>query len=638
MDYHKLAGGIVDRVGGKENINSLIHCMTRLRFKLKNNSLAKTEEIKALDGVLTVVLSGGQYQVVIGNRVNDVFDQVVNIIGEEYSGEVEEKPEENEKEKKNLFSCFIDVIVGIISPIIGILAAAGILKGILAMCTALHWLKATDGTYVLLYALSDSLYYFLPILLGFSAGKKFKGNPFISAVIGGGLVYPTIVTAFSAGKALTFFGIPIIMANYTSSIFPVILAAWLAAKIERWLNKNLLPQLRLIFTPLITLFVTGSLTFLVVGPILTEFSKQLANAVMGLYGLSPVIAGIILGAFWQVIVIFGLHYAFIPVLINNIATLHYDPVNAILSVTVFAQAGAALGVLLKTRSKKVRSVAGAATISAMLGITEPAIYGVSLPYRKPFVMAGIAGGLGGAITAFMHAKMFGFGANAIFAAPLFINPKGIDSSLYAYFISSAVALFGTAILTYLFGFNDTANKKQEEKISANLLDESSVNKKVIDGSAADNEIKNVYNPLSGQIIPINEIKDEVFSSGSVGSGFAIIPEDDKVYAPFDGTVMTVFKTKHAIGLISHDGLELLIHLGIDTVELNGQPYEVKIKEGDTLKKGQLLAEVNWKFIKDKNYDCTTPIIVTNSAEFRSIELNANKNGMVKNGELVLTIS
>lgn len=616
MDFRKLANDIINNVGGKENINSVVHCVTRLRFSLKDNSLAHTEKIKEMDGVMTVVISGGQYQVVIGNKVKDAYNEVINILG---TSTASDSGESADGEKKNLFNRFISVIVGIITPIMGLLAASGMLKGFLALFLALKWVKDTDGAYILLNALADGVFYFLPIFAGFAAGKKFNANPYIPAAIGAALVYPTVVAAFSAGTSLSFAGIPIVLANYTSSLFPVIMAAWVASIIEKWLEKKLPASLKLFFVPLITIVVTGVLTFLAVGPVLSAFSQQLANITMGIYELSPLIAGVILGAFWQLIVIFGLHYAFIPVLINNITTLHYDPVNAILCVTVFAQVGAALGVFLKAKNKKVRSIAGPATISAFLGVTEPAIYGISLPYKKPFVMAGIAGGIGGGITAAMGAKMYGFAGGGIFATPMFINPQGIDSSFYAFLISGAVAIIGAAVLTYLFGYKD----KPE---AANPVSK---------------EIKQdvkIYNTIQGAIIPISEVKDEVFSSGMMGNGFAVIPEDNKVYAPFDGTVLTVFGTKHAIGLISSDGVELLIHMGINTVELNGVPFDVKVKENDVIKKGQLIAEVNWELIKKKNYDITTPIIITNSAAYQSVDLRVERNQKAKMGELILTVN
>ncbi|CAM4251615.1 glucose PTS transporter subunit IIA [Paenibacillus typhae] len=417
------------------------------------------------------------------------------------------------------------------------------------------------------------------------------------------------------------------LASYTSSLFPIILAAWVAAKLEKWFERKLPASLRLFFVPLFTILVTGVLTFLLVGPVLTEASSLLADATMWIYNLSPVIAGVVLGGLWQLIVIFGLHYAFIPVLINNITTLQYDPVNAILSASVFAQVGAALGVFLKSRNAKVRSIAGPAAISAFMGVTEPAIYGISLPYKKPFVMAGIAGAVGGGITAAMSATMFGFGGGGIFAAPMFINPAGLDNSFYAYVIASAVAVVIATVLTYLFGFKD----KQETPAAAPVSSGTSST-----APAAGTKTQ-VYNSIQGTIIPLSEVPDEAFASGAMGSGYAVIPSDNKVYAPFDGTVVTVANSKHAVAIVSEDGVELLIHMGINTVKLKGAPFELKVQENDAVKKGQLLAIVDWSMIRDNQFEVTTPVIVTNTAEHESVELKADRSREAKTGELVLSI-
>lgn len=631
MDIRTLAKDIVSGVGGRENIVHLEHCVTRLRFTLNDNSRANTEKIKNMDGVMTVVISGGQYQVVIGNRVKDVFKEV----NEELGGAAEERAETAAPaKKKNAFNRFIDVIVGIISPIIGLLAAAGILKGLLALATGFHLLTTTSGTYVLLYALSDGILYFLPIILGFSAGRKFGGSPYIPAAIGAALVYPTILEAYNAGMALTFAGIPIVLASYTSSLFPIILAAWIASKIERGLEAKLPTALKLFFVPLITIAVTGIVTFLAVGPVLTEFSKLLATATMGIYNLSPAIAGVVLGAFWQLIVIFGLHYAFIPVLINNITTLHYDPVNAILGVTVFAQAGAAFGVFLKSKNQKVRSIAGPAAFSAVLGVTEPAIYGVSLPYRKPFITAGIAGGIAGGIMALMGGTLFGFAGGGVFAAPLFINPEtGIDNSFYAFLITSVVAFILSVVLTYLFGYKD----KPEASAAESLSVPAALELRPTASGPVDAE-KQVFNAVAGTLIPLASVKDEAFASGAMGQGYAVLPTDRNVYAPFDGTVFTVASSKHAIAVVSDTGVELLIHMGINTVKLKGAPFDIRVAEGNRVRKGQLMAVVDWEWITRENYDTTTPIIVTNTLEYDAVETLKNENVIVPAGDLTLRLA
>lgn len=634
MELRKLAEDIVRNVGGKENISSLEHCVTRLRFVLKDNSAANTDTIKQMNGVMTVVISGGQYQVVIGNKVKDVFREVMDVLGASFASG---KEQENggaaaDAKKKSAFNRFVDIIVGTISPLLGLLAASGIIKGLLGLASALHWLEPTDGTYLLLNALGDSLFYFLPIIVGFSAGRKFNGNPFIPAVIGAALVYPAIVEAVNQGQSLTFAGIPIVLQKYASSLFPVMMAAWLAAKVEKWLERKLHAAIKLIFVPLITLVVVGTLTFLAVGPVLSIFSQGLADATMWIYNLSPVIAGVILGALWQLIVIFGLHYAFIPVLINNITTLHFDPVNAILNVTVWAQVGAALGVFLKAKNQKVRSIAGPAAFSAFLGVTEPAIYGVSLPYKKPFVMAGIGGGIAGGIAAAMGTKMYGFGGTGIFASPLFINPEGLDTGFYGFVISSLTAMVLATILTYLFAYKD----KPDTAADAPNSTPSNANHQITTAIPG-NTVKEVYNPLQGTIIPLSEVNDEAFASGAMGSGYAVIPHDNKVYAPFDGTVLTVVHSKHAIALVSDSGVELLIHMGINTVKLKGAPFEIKVQENGVVKKGQLLAIVDWELIERENYATMTPVIVTNAAEQRSVELKAEQHKTANAGDLVLRI-
>lgn len=632
MDTRELAKDIINDVGGKENIVNLEHCVTRLRFTLKDNAAAKTDSIKQMDGVMTVVISGGQYQVVIGNKVKDVFEEVTAQLGN--SVNKSESVSENGGKQKNWFNRFVGVIIGVVTPFLGLMAATGLIKGLLGLATALNWLDATDGTYILLNALGDSLFYFLPIFVGFSAGKKFNANPFVTAVIGGALVYPTIITANSAGDPLSFAGIPVVLANYTSSLFPIIMGAWLASVVQRWFEKRLPSALKLIFVPFFTLIITGIITFLVVGPVLSEFSQLLADVTMGIYNFSPVAAGIILGALWQGIVIFGMHYAFIPVLINNITTLHYDPVNAILTVTVFAQVGAALGVFLKAKNQKIRGIAGSATVSALMGVTEPAIYGVSLPYKKPFIMAGIGGGIAGAIITGMGARMYGFGGTGIFAAPLYINPDGIDISFYAFLIASAVALIVTAVLTYFFGFNKTMEQNGNDA----PVDASAADSKPAAAPRAAAAEMSVYNVLQGTIVPLAEVKDEAFASGAMGSGYAVIPEDSKVYAPFDGTVVTVANSKHAVAFVSDEGVELLVHMGINTVKLKGAPFEIKVQENERVQKGQLVAIVDWELIRSSSYDVTTPIIVTNSAEHRSVEVKLGKAQQAQPGELALSIT
>lgn len=625
MKNEELADAIVKNVGGTENIESLIHCVTRLRFVLKDESRAQDKTIEDLDGVISVVKSGGQYQVVIGNKVGTIYDAIMDkyqINGHDIDSE---EKESTDQKKQNLFNRFVHMIIEIVGPMIGVIATAGILKGFTALLTSIHVISNTSSTYTILYAISDAMFYFLPVLVGFSAAKHFKANQYIGAGLGLALCYPTLVQAYSAGKSMSFFGIPVILANYTSSLFPVIFAVWLMAIAEKYLKKHVADSIKSIVVPFLAFLVGIIPTLIIAGPILTYISQLLSKIVLGIYNFAPIVAGVILGAFWQVIVIFGLHYAFIPVLMNNITTLHYDPINAILTVTVFAQMGGALGVWLKSKQNKTKNIAGAAAVSAFLGVTEPAIYGISLKFKRVFAMTFIGGGIGGAIMTLMNAKMYSFGANGIFSGPLYINPKGIDNSLWAFIIADAVSLVVTTVLTYLFGYKDTINEDETDKDKS----------KAQTGIILNNQ--NIDSPLDGQIIALTDVNDQVFSSGAMGTGFAVIPNNDsKIYAPFNGSVVTVFETKHALGLISDKGVEMLIHMGINTVELKGKPFDIKVKTGDTVKKGQLLAEVDWQDIKDKKYDPTTMVVITNTMEYKQINNLDNKQS-VSVGDAVLRI-
>jgi len=463
MSYERLAKQIIQEVGGKENINSVIHCVTRLRFKLKNESLANKETIKNLDGVMTVVISGGQFQVVIGEHVSKVFAEVTKLIGKA----TEDVDTEETTEKGSIFSRFVSLISGIFMPVMGVMAAAGILKGFLVALTVLGWISEEMGVYKILFVASDGFFYFMPILLGFSAGKTFKTNSYITATVGAALVYPTMVEMYNAGEALSFLQIPVVLMNYTQSVVPIILAAFFVAKLEKVLLKIIPKSLQLIFVSLIILVIVVPLSFIVIGPISVYASQLLADGAMALYSLSPVITGLFLAGVWQIAVMFGLHWAFIPIMINNITTIGFDPINGLLYCTVFAQTGAALAVALKTKQTKLKSLSTTASISGFLGITEPAIYGVNLPLKRPFIMACIGGGLGGAVAGFFSAKMYGgFASGGIFGIPMFIDPEGLSSQFYGFALSLLISLATAFVLTLLFGYTKEIAEKQVEKKSA----------------------------------------------------------------------------------------------------------------------------------------------------------------------------
>ncbi|MFC6200678.1 beta-glucoside-specific PTS transporter subunit IIABC [Lactiplantibacillus nangangensis] len=615
MKDKDLAKSIVSLVGGVDNVKSLVHCVTRLRFKLKDESIADTDAIKDLDGVMTVVKSGGQYQVVIGDKVDDIYNQVMPLL---CNISTTESTDDDDKDT-SFWNKAVALLSSLFMPVLGVLAASGVLKGLLALCTATGWLTAKSGTYMILYAASDAIFYFLPIILGFAAGNTFKTNPYLTAVIGGALVYPSMVSAYTAKTSLTFLGAPVILMNYVQTLIPIIAAAWLLSLVSKLLKAKLPKSLQMIFVPLLSLVIVVPATFLVVGPITSMLSTWLADAVLWVYGIAPVVAGFVLAGIWQLAVLLGLHWAFIPIFLNNIATKGYDPIDAMLFCTVFGQVGAALALTIKAKDPKFKELAASATLSGILGITEPIIYGVTITHKKSFVMASIGSAFGGAIAGFSSAKMYGgFAPGGIFGIPMFMGKNGFDSSFIGFLISLVVA-FGVAFaLSMVFG--EVVKPKPVIAKKLNVAVKAS----------------EVGSPLVGQTMPLSAVKDEVFSTGMMGKGLAILPTTGEVHAPFDGQVVSVFPTKHAIGLKSNTGIELLIHLGLDTVNLKGEHFDTQVKVNDIVKAGDLLETFDIKAIEADGYDMTVPIIVTNTKEFNSIKTVSLGNNVNFGDEILST--
>ncbi|MEG1004312.1 MAG: beta-glucoside-specific PTS transporter subunit IIABC [Clostridium sp.] len=627
MKYESLAKEIIKNVGGKENINSLTHCITRLRFKLKDESKANTEILKNIDGVVTVIKSGGQYQVVIGNHVPDVYKDVV-LIGEIGTSESEEET----GEKMNPFNKFIDIISGVFTPILGVLAATGMIKGFNALFLAMGWLDAGSGTYAILNAIGDCLFYFFPIFLGYTSAKKFKLNEFIGMAIGAALVYPSLA-GVTAGDPLfvlfqgtiiespihvTFLGIPVILMNYTSSVIPIIISCYVGSKIEK-VFKNIIPSVvKAFLVPFCTLLVIVPVTFIVIGPIATWASQLVGALTVIAYEFSPILAGVLIGGFWQVFVIFGLHWGLIPIGFNNLAVNGQDAILALTFAASFAQIGVVLAIMLKTKDKKLKSLCLPAFISGIFGVTEPAIYGVTLPRKKPFVISCIAGAVGGGILGGMGTLTYMNGGLGIFAIPTFINPEiGITKGFYGMAISAVVAFVLGFIMMFLTKLNE---KTTSEDVKENVL----VKQEVLNS------------PISGAVKPLSVIKDDAFSKGILGKGIAIEPKVGKVYSPANGRITTFFPTGHAIGITTDTGAEILIHVGMDTVQLNGRYFTPKAKQGDLVKKGQLILEFDIEKIQKAGYSVTTPVLVTNSDNYLDI-IETDKNNVDQNDELLTVV-
>ncbi|MDX7987487.1 PTS beta-glucoside transporter subunit IIABC [Xenorhabdus sp. 12] len=473
MKYRSLAQEIIIDVGGKENIVSLIHCATRLRFKLKNRALADIDKIKANTGVITVVESGGQFQVVIGNNVGEVYQAIQQILHLSDAPAPTAEAGDKEEKTENLFNRFIDVVSGIFTPFLGVMAAAGILKGLLSVAIVFDWTSHESGTYRILYAASDSLFYFFPLLLGYTAGKKFGGNPFISMAIGGALVHPLIISAFEtstvAGSPIEhFMGIPITFLNYSSSVIPIILASWLSCLLEKKLNAYSPAAIKNFTTPLICLMLMVPLVFIVIGPIATWLSQLLANGYQAIYAFAPVLAGAVMGAIWQVCVIFGLHWGLVPVVVNNLAVIGHDTLSPLLLPAVLGQAGAAFGVFLRSRDVKLRMLSGSTAISGFFGITEPAVYSVTLPYRRPFIFGCIAGAIGGSVVGYYQSAVYSAGIVNMLTITQMIPPSGLDNTVWGALFGALLALAVSTVLTWKFGLPATAISATEMPTATNL--------------------------------------------------------------------------------------------------------------------------------------------------------------------------
>lgn len=447
-NYDELSKNIISYIGGADNVESLFHCATRLRFQVKERNKVNKEKLEQINGVIKVIEGSGQIQVVIGSHVADVYETVIK-----YAGIKSEHSQKTVKsdEKKNILNTFMDTISGIFAPLLGAMCGAGMLKGILILCTTMGWMSTESGTYMILYAAADGVFTFLPMFLAYTAAKKFHADPFVSVGVAAALVYPTLTAAFSEGTALTFLGIPVILVSYTSSVIPIIISIYVLSKLEAGLNKILPDICKTFMRPLLSLAIMVPATYLAIGPIADTAGKLLASGYTGLVAINPAVAGFLIGLFWPAAVMFGLHWGFAPIVFNNIAEYGRDTLFTITGPNNMAQAGATLGVFLKTKNKELKSLSGSAAVSAILaGITEPAIYGITLKYKRPFIIGAVFSGIAGAIVA-----VSGASAPTLLSTSILTLPGYIGKGFVGFCIACAIAYFGSAIVTYFFGFHDS---------------------------------------------------------------------------------------------------------------------------------------------------------------------------------------
>jgi len=625
MEHTKLAKDILDLVGGEKNVKSAVHCMTRLRLTLYDNALANRAKLEKINGVMGTNIAGGQFQVILGNKVSHIHKEFVELLG----GEGQQVQSGGSVEKKKIVDRFLDTISGIFAPILPAIIGAGLLKGIIISLTFMNAVSTKSDMYQLLTVFSDAAFYFLPILLAFSAAKRFQCNQYVAGALAGVLVHPSLVAIMNKGIYMHFLGLPIKPSSYASSVLPIILGVWLMSYVEKGLIKVVPQVLRTILVPLLTLLITAPVVLVALGPVGTLIGNGLGAGFIYLYSKFGILAGVLLGGFYPFIVLTGMHIGLMPVMLQSLSKYGVDYIMGIGVASNSAQAGATLAIYLKTKNTDFKAVAGSAALNATIGITEPALFGVTSKLKRPLIAVAIAGALGGGIMGAFKVGATGLGTGPLAGIPLFFG------ATFIYYVIGCVVSYVVAfILTSIIGFEDIPVDVQE---AADEFDQKEMENRVANDVKPNHMNKNqeVYSPIHGKTFKLTDVNDAVFSKEMMGKGIAIEPVSGRAVSPVNGVVATIFNTKHAIGIIADDGAEILIHIGIDTVQLGGKYFTSYIKEGDKVKVGDLLVEFDIDKINEAGYQTVTPIIVTNTAKYTDIATTGSET--VKEGDPLLSL-
>lgn len=600
MKYQDQSKQLIELLGGKENVTALVHCATRLRFKLKDTAKANTEKISALQDVLTVVNSGGQYQVVIGSKVADYYDTIMKMVG------LKEDQSEAAGEKVSPVSRVFEVISGAFSPLIPLIAGSGMVKALLTILVTVGWLAETSSSYLVISAASNAVFYFLPIFLGVTLAKKMGADQFVGGAIGAALLEPGF-TGLIGTTGVNFLGIKLIPVDYASSVFPIFIAIIIYSYLYKGLKKIIQKDLQLFLLPMTCLIIMVPLTAIVFGPMGTNVGNIIANVIIWLFEKNKLIAGAVVGGGYPFFIMLGLHWGFTPITLQNLANYGGDILEGAAVACVWAQTGVAIGLFLRAKAhSKERAMAGPSIMTGIFaGVTEPILYGIVLRYRRTIPVLAISGTLGGAVCGMFGVTMNAYVFHNIFSMPVY-------SPFMGYLLGIGTAILAAAILTYLFGFTKEElaqlNQKQPEIVEL--------------------PVEDVYVelnvPAQGKQIMLENIDDEVFASGVLGKGIAVEPSKGEVYAPTDATVVTVFPTKHAIGLKTDAGIECLIHIGLNTVALNGEHFESFVKDGDRVKKGTLLTKFDIDAIEQKGYSLVTAMVIVESDQLSDVMIEQNE--------------
>lgn len=612
MDYQKLAQEILEKVGGKSNVNSLTHCATRLRFVLNDNGKANAEDIKAIKGVVGVANSGGQFQVIIGSDVAKVYQPIKDIVG---AGE-----NTQESTPQRPLDKVLAIISGIFTPILPVITAAGMIKAVLSLLVVFKVVTTEDQNYQILNFIGDAGFYFLPVFLGATAAKQFKTNQYLGMLMGAILLHPTFTTMVAAfkegGDAISLFSIPFTATTYSSTVIPIILSVWFMSYVEKFADKISPKAIKFFSVPLIVALVTSVVTFSLLGPAGAIIGQWLGDFFKWLESFGGWVVPTIVGIFSPFLVMTGTHYGLVSIGINNRMTLGYDTVAqpGMLACNV-SQGGAALAIAFKTKDPDKRALASSAGITAVFGITEPALYGVTLQNRAALIGTMVSGGIVGFFLGIFNARNFSGGSPGLLTLGSYIG----DNTL-KYFYTALIGLILAVVISFVITFilyKEDAQESVKEKETVNVTNDLAA-------------------PVSGKVIPLEQVKDETFASGMLGQGVAIEPTDNIIYSPIEGTVETIFETKHAIGLKSADGLELLIHIGMDTVNLKGDGFKQLIEVGQKVQIGTPLMEVDFAKIKAAGYEIVTPMVITNAPE--NLSLNIVSNEEAHHGDILVILN
>lgn len=628
MDKQQLSKDILKLVGGEENVDQVTHCMTRLRFNLNDNKKADKETLKNTPGVMGVMENGGQFQVIIGNDVPKVYNALVGNMSKGANAG-SSTASTGPKQKRNPISALFDFISGVFTPILPAITGAGMIKGIVAILVAFGWLSDKSSTYVILSAIGDGAFYFLPIILAISAAKKLGSNMYIGAALAAGIMHPTITALLAEGNS-SFAGIKVVAATYSSTVIPIVIAIWIASYVEKAVDRITHSSVKLIVVPTVTLLIMVPLTLIAIGPLGSIIGNGMSGGIAWLFDNASILASILIGGTMSLLIITGMHYALLPIVVGSMTTLGYDFIIPLMLAANWAQAGGAIGVGLRSKNGQTKSMAYSTGLTAFMGITEPAMYGVNMRYKKPFIAALIGGAIGGGFMGIVKVKAFVLtGLVGLPGLAAFISPS-ISTLIYG-ILGGVIAIVSAALITYILGFQEN-NAPQVAATSASTEPETTTAPVVTEETQAQDE--QVYSPITGEVKPLSEVPDPAFSEEIMGKGFAIQPTEGRVVSPINGTVFSLSKSGHAIGLVSDTGAEMLIHIGIDTVKLKGQFFSPKVQAGTKVSVGDVLMEFDREEIEKAGYTTITPVIITNMHQYASIESAGRTT--VKEQELLFT--